>query len=81
MCTGYEDLRPAGRILHFDHIKFNAFRRFEHLSFDLLILCQHGIRPSEIDADILAYIALYNTCNDVFLFLKILVEYDFSLPP
>ena len=46
---------------------------------NLLILGKHSICLSKVDAYIFAHITLYDTCNDIFFFFKILIIDYFTL--
>ena len=79
MGAGHKDLRSLRRILHFHHVQLNTLRGLEYFALHLLILGQHCVSPAQIDADILANIALYDTCHNILFLLKILVKHNLAL--
>ena len=79
MSPGYQDLGTLGGILDFYHIQLDPLGGLEHLAFHLLVLGQHGVRLAQVDTDISSHIPLYDTGDNVFFFLKILIVDHFAL--
>ena len=73
MGAAHIDAGALGRVLHLQHIHLDTLRRHEHLPAHLFVLGEHGIRLTQINADVPADITLYHAGHHILLLLEILV--------
>ena len=79
MSSGQKDSRSFGGILYFQNVYFDTLRRFEHFSFDHLVLIQDRIYLTKVHTYILSDITLNHTGNHVFFFCIVLIKQHFAL--
>ena len=76
MGAAHIDSGTLWRIFHFQNIYLDTLRRAESLSFHLFPFIQHGIRLAQVNADILAQVALDHARHHIpFLFIVLVIDY------
>ena len=79
MGTADIDTRSLRGVLHFYDVDLDTLSGFEDFALHLLILGQHGICLTQVDADIFADIALYHAGDNILFLLIILIVDHASL--
>ena len=79
MGTADIDTGSLRGVLHFYDVDLDTLRGFEDFALHLLILGQHGICLTQVDADIFADIALHYTGYYILFLLIILIVDHASL--
>ena len=79
MGTADIDTGSLRGVLYFHNVNLDTLGGLEYFALYLLVLGQHGICLTQIDADVLAYITLYYAGHNILFLLVVLVVDHASL--
>ena len=79
MCAAHQDPGAAVGGADLEHKDLNAVQREKFLPGNLLFFVEHSVSLAQVDTDVFPDISLYDTGDDIFLFINVIIVNNAAL--